>query len=172
MIAGEITYRPLADDDLPLMATWLNRSHLRPFFQRTPISTEEVVAKYGSYIRRDEPTYASLALLGGAPFGYLQCYRVADWPEFQATIAVDEGVSVDLFIGEGELIGKGVGRRMLAGYVDRVALPLHPGERTCWIGHELENIGARKCSTAAGFTPVREYDEEGRRYILMVRQTA
>jgi hypothetical protein len=60
---------------------------------------------------------------------------------------------------------------MLGGYVDQVALPLYPAERVCWIGHELENTAARKCSAAAGFTPVREYDEEGRRYILMVRQT-
>ena len=59
---------------------------------------------------------------------------------------------------------------MLAGYVDRVAHRLHPGERVCWIGHELQNIAARRCSAAAGFTPVREYDEDGRRYILMVRQ--
>ena len=166
---GEITYRPLAYGDLPLMTDWLNRPHLRTFFQREPISADEVAAKYGSYIRHEEPTHSSLALLDGTPFGYLQCYRVADWPDFQATIAVDGGVSVDLFIGEIDLIGKGVGRRMLQGYVEEVALRLHPGERICWIGHELENIAARRCSAAAGFTPVREYDEEGRRYILMVR---
>jgi aminoglycoside 6'-N-acetyltransferase len=166
---SEITYRPLVESDLPLMAEWLNRPHLRPFFQRQPISAAETAAKYGPYVRGEVPTHASLALLDGAPFGYLQCYRVADWPDFQATIAVDEGISVDLFIGEIDLVGKGVGRRMLAGYIDQVALPLFPGERVCWIGHELENTAARMCSAAAGFTAVREYDEEGRRYILMVR---
>jgi aminoglycoside 6'-N-acetyltransferase len=168
---GEITYRALAESDLPLMADWLNRPHLRRFFQREPISADETAAKYGAYIRGEVPTRSSLALLNGMPFGYLQCYRVADWPDFQATIGVDDGISVDLFIGEIGLIGKGVGRRMLGGYVDQVALPLYPAERVCWIGHELENTAARKCSAAAGFTPVREYDEEGRRYILMVRQT-
>jgi aminoglycoside 6'-N-acetyltransferase len=169
-MAGEITYRPLADGDLPLMTAWLNCPHVRAFFQRIPISADEVAAKYGRYIRREAPTYSSLALLDGAPFGYLQCYRVADWPDYPATIGVDGGVSVDLFIGEIGLVGRGVGRRMLAGYVDQVALPLHPGEQVCWIGHELENIAALRCSAAAGFTPVREYAEEGRRYILMVRQ--
>lgn len=168
-MAAEITYRPLAESDLALMADWLNRPHLRPFYQREPISAEAVAAKYGRYIRRELPTHSSLALLGGTPFGYLQSYRVADWPEFQATIEVEEGVSVDLFIGETSLIGQGVGRRMLSGYVDQVALPLHPGERICWIGHELENVAARRCSAAAGFSPVREYDEEGRRYILLRR---
>jgi aminoglycoside 6'-N-acetyltransferase len=170
-LTQDITYRPLAEEDLPLMATWLGRPHVRAFFQREPITTEAVAAKYGAYIRREQPTHASLALLDGRPFAYLQCYRVADWPDFQATIAVDEGVSVDLFIGEADLIGRGLGRRMLAGYVDQVALPLHPGETVCWIGHELDNIAARRCSAAAGFAPVREYDEEGRTYILMARHT-
>jgi aminoglycoside 6'-N-acetyltransferase len=169
-MGGEISYRPLADEDLPLMTGWLNRPHVRAFFQREPISTDEVVAKYGPYIRGEVPSHSSLALLDGTPFGYLQCYRVADWPDFHATIAVDDGISVDLFIGEVGLVGKGIGRRMLAGYVDRVAHPRHPGEKVCWIGHELENMAARRCSAGAGFTEVREYEEEGRRYILMVRQ--
>jgi aminoglycoside 6'-N-acetyltransferase len=169
-MAGEITYRALAEADLPLMADWLNRPHVSPFFQREPISAAEVAAKYGRYIRRELPTYSSLALFDGTPFGYLQCYRVADWPEFQVTISVDDGVSVDLFIGDPDFLGKGVGRRMLEGYVDQVAHPLHPAEPVCWIGHELENTAARRCSAAAGFAPVREYDEEGRRYILMARR--
>jgi aminoglycoside 6'-N-acetyltransferase len=168
---GEITYRSLVESDLPLMSDWLNRPHLRPFFRREPISADEAAAKYGPYIRGEVPSHSSLALLEGTPFGYLQCYRVADWPEFQGTIGVNDGISVDLFIGEIGLIGRGVGRRMLEGYVEQVALPLYPAERVCWIGHELENVAARRCSAAAGFTPVREYDEEGRRYILMVRQS-
>lgn len=168
-MAGEITYRPLAEADLPLMTVWLNRPHVRGFYQREPISEEAVAAKYGRYIRGEAPTRSSLALLDGAPLGYLQCYRVVDWPEFQATIGVDGGLSVDLFIGEPGLVGKGVGRRMLAGFVDQVAHPLHPDESVCWIGHELENTAARRCSEAAGFTEVREYDEEGHRYMLMMR---
>jgi aminoglycoside 6'-N-acetyltransferase len=169
-MAGEITYRPLADEDLPLMTSWLNRPHVRAFFQRAPISAAEVTAKYGPYIRREMPTHSSLALQDGTPFGYLQCYRVADWPDYQATIGVEGGVSVDLFIGEIGLVGKGLGRRMLAGHVAQVAHPLYPCETVCWMGHELKNTAARRCSAGAGFTEIREYDEEGRRHILMMRQ--
>ena len=165
-----ITYRPLAETDLSLMADWLNRPHLRPFYQREPISFAAVSAKYGPRIRHEVPTQSWLASLDGTPFGYLQCYRVADWADCQATIGVDRGVSIDLFIGEPGLIGQGVGRRMLSGYVEQVAFPLHAEERLCWIGHELENRAAQTCSAAAGFVPVREYVEDDRRCILMVRQ--
>jgi len=169
-MTGQIAYRPLAEADLPLMADWLNRPHLRAFYQREPISLAAVAAKYGPRIRREVPTHSWLAILAGAPFGYLQCYRVADWADWRGTIGVDHGVSIDLFIGEAALIGHGVGRRMLAGYVDQVAFPQHPDERLCWIGHELENAAARGCSAAAGFVPVREYVEDGARCVLMVRQ--
>ena len=165
-----IAYRPLAKTDLPLMADWLNRPHLRAFYQREPISLAAVAAKYGPRIRCEVPTHSWLAIFDGAPFGYLQCYRVADWADWQATIGVDHGVSIDLFIGEPDLIGQGVGRRMLSGYVEQVAFPLHAEERLCWIGHELENRAARNCSAAAGFVPVREYVEDDRRCVLMVRQ--
>jgi len=165
-----IAYRPLAEADLPLMADWLNRPHLRAFYQRAPISLAAVAAKYGPRIRREVPTQSWLAVLAETPFGYLQCYRLADWPDWRATVGVDHGVSIDLFIGEPSLIGRGIGRRMLSGYVEQVAFPQHPEERLCWIGHELENVPARRCSAAAGFVPVREYVEDGNQSVLMVRQ--
>ena len=169
-MTGQIAYRPLSEAELPLMADWLNRPHLRAFYQREPVSQAAVTAKYGPRIRREVPTQSWLAILGETPFGYLQCYRLADWADWQATIGVDHGVSIDLFIGEPALIGQGVGRRMLRGFVDQVAFPQHPEERLCWIGHELENVAARRCSAAAGFVPVREYVEDDNRSILMVHQ--
>jgi aminoglycoside 6'-N-acetyltransferase len=164
-----LTFRALAEDDLPRLTDWLNSPHLRRFFQFEPTTLEEVSAKYGPRIRGEAPTHSSLALLDGAPFGYLQCYRIADWPDWQAVVETTEGISVDLFIADPKLIGRGLGRRMLAGYVERVAFPFYPDERLCWIGHELENLAARACSEACGFVPVREYLEEGRRYVLLVR---
>jgi len=88
-MAGQMTFRPLAETDLPLMADWLNRPHLRAFYQREPISLPAVAAKYGPRIRGEVPTQSWLAVLDRTPFGYLQCYRVADWPDWQATIGVE-----------------------------------------------------------------------------------
>lgn len=68
------------------------------------------------------------------------------------------------------MIGLGVGRRMLRHFVDQIAFPGHPEERLCWIGHELENVAAWRCSEAAGFSPVREYVEDDNRCVLTVRQ--
>src|SRR5580704_1069989 len=131
----EISFRALEERDLTLLAEWLNRPHLRRFYQFAPTTPEAVAAKYGSYIRGEVPTHGNLALLGGAPFGYLQCYRVADWPDWQAVVQTTEGISIDLFIADPDLIGRGLGRRMLAQYVETIAFSLYPDERLCWIGH-------------------------------------
>ena len=106
-----ITFRALAEDDLPRLTEWLNRPHLRRFYQVEPTTLDEVAAKYGPRIRGEAPTISSLALLDGAPFGYLQCYRIADWPDWQAVVETAEGVSIDLFIADPALVGRGLGRR-------------------------------------------------------------
>jgi aminoglycoside 6'-N-acetyltransferase len=78
LLTQEITFRDLEGGDLARLAEWLNRPHLRRSYQFEPTTPEAVAAKYGSYVRGDTPTHSHLALLDEAPFGYLQCYRIAD----------------------------------------------------------------------------------------------
>ena len=166
----EIAFRDLDLGDLARLADWLNRPHLRRFYQFAPTTPEAVAAKYGAYIRGAAPTHSHLALLDGAPFAYLQCYRIADWPDWQAVVQTTEGISIDLFIAEPELIGRGLGRQMLARYLDAVAFPLYPDERLCWIGHQLPNLAALACSEACGFAAERQCIEDGKPYVLLVRE--
>ncbi len=166
-VTQEITFRALEERDLTLLTEWLNRPHLRRFFQFEPITAQEVATKYGPRVRGEVPTHSTLALLDGAPFGYLQCYRIADWPDWEVVVETREGISIDLFIADSDLIGRGLGRRMLGQYVEAVAFPFYPDERMCWIGHQLENVAARACSEASGFAPVREYVEYGKRHVLL-----
>ena len=168
-VAQAITFRPLSEGDLPRLTDWLNRPHLRRFYQPTAITLEAVTAKYLPRIRGEAPTRSHLALLAGEPFGYLQCYRNVDWPDWEAVIGPAGGVSIDLFIAEPSMLGRGLGRSMLRGYVEQVVLPMHPHEQWCWIGHDAENLAARACSEAAGFTYVRDYVEDGAPCVLLRR---
>ncbi len=59
---------------------------------------------------------------------------------------------------------------MLSRYVETVAFPAYPDERLCWIGHQVANGATIACSKASGFTAVREYDEEGKDFVLLVRE--
>jgi aminoglycoside 6'-N-acetyltransferase len=120
-----------------------------------------VKEKFLPRIRREAPTFQHVAELDGRPFAKLQCYRNIDYPDYAAEIGVNDGISIDLFIGEPEFLGRGLGKKMLRQYLMDVAFPLHPGERRCFICHEAENAAALACSRSAGFEFLRDVMEAG-----------
>jgi aminoglycoside 6'-N-acetyltransferase len=159
--AADIAFRPLGLADCPLLAGWLSQPHVRRFYQKEPITLEEVEAEYGPTIRGEEPSLSHLALSGGAPFAYLQCYANMAYPAYAQTLGVDHGVSVDLYIGDPAFVGRGFGRAMLAGYLACVAFPAHPDEDLAYIAHEPANAAALACSQSVGFRPLRHVVEDG-----------
>jgi aminoglycoside 6'-N-acetyltransferase len=157
-----VDFRPVAETDFPLMTGWLAQPHVRAFFQKKPITLAEVAAKYGPRVRGEDPTHCHLALdAAGRPFGYLQCYRNLDWPDWAAEIDVADGLSIDLYIGEPDLVGSGHGRAMLGAYVRQVAFPLYPAETRCYIAHAHDNTAALACSRAVGFRDLGDFIEDG-----------
>ena len=144
-----------------MLTRWLAEPHVRRFYQKTPVTLDEVAREYRPAIRGEEPTLCHLALCDGAPFAYLQCYRNAEYPDWAEIIGAGEGVSIDLYIGEPTFLHRGLGRAALRGYLNRVAFGRFPAERRAYIGHESANIAALCCSEAAGFRRVRTFVEDG-----------
>lgn len=155
-----ITFRPLTAADFPMLTLWLAEPHVRKFVQKTPMSLEDVTAKYGPRVRGEQPLVCHVASDDGAPFGYLQAYRNRDWPDYAQVMGHDDGVSLDLHIGDPTLVGKGLGRAMLGGYVSGVALP-HYAEHRAYIAHDLDNAAALACSRSVGFRPLEQFLEDG-----------
>lgn len=157
----QIAFRPLAATDLPDLHVWLNRPHLRAFFQKKPISEAEIAEKFGPRLRGEDPVEIHLAALDGKVFGYIQCYRVADHPAWAALIGENDGIGVDLAILDPGLIGKGLGKALLAAYLREIAFPTYAAERKCFIAHEMANEAGWRNSEAVGFRPVRDFVEDG-----------
>lgn len=158
-LCKEIVFSALRPEERSLLHGWLNRPHLRRFFQKQPVTLAEVEAEYGPAVRGEEPTHCHLARRDGKPFGYLQCYALRDWPDWAALIESSDGIGVDLAIFEPHMLGRGFGRAMLRAYLDSVAFPLYPAERKCFIAHELDNHAAVACSSAVGFRYLRDFRE-------------
>ncbi len=159
--AAPIGFRALEEADLERLCDWLNRPHLRRFYQKTPISLPQVRDKWRLPGGVTSPTFFDLALLQDRPFGYLQCYRIGDYPDYGADIGVADGVGIDYFIGEPDLIGQGLGARMIAAYLVQVVWPRFPGEARCWVCHDRENAASGGALRSAGFGFVREQMEQG-----------
>lgn len=162
-----LSFEPFKDEDLPRIYRWRNSPHVREFYQRKPPTWEGVREKYIPRLRPDSPTKCFLVSAGDC-MGCIQTYRVADWPEYAATIGQRTGISVDLFIGEAGYVGKGWGPLILVRFLRDVAFPLFPEENTCWIAHDKLNHRAIGASRAAGFRYVRDFVEEGIQHELLL----
>jgi aminoglycoside 6'-N-acetyltransferase len=113
--ARVIEFRPLAESDLPLLRTWLEREHVRLWW-REPVEHELAQELAGRFV----------IVVDGSPAGMIQTY---------------DG-EVDLLIGEEELTGRGLGARILSQFVDEhvqgdVAFALvEEGNRRSWRAFE------------------------------------
>src|SRR5271165_321459 len=91
----------------------------------------------------------------------------SDFPEWVDIIVVNDGISVDLFVGEPAYLHRGFGRAALCGYLLEVAFPYYAGETRAYIAHEPLNTAALRCSRAVGFRPLRKFLEGGVEMVLL-----
>ncbi|MDO3436084.1 GNAT family N-acetyltransferase [Rhizobium sp. CBN3] len=162
-----IDFRSLTEADFPLLCEWLNNPHMRAHYQKTPITIEEVQRKYSERLNPRHPTHCHIACYNGEPFGKLQCYLLRDYPEFASEMGEHDGVAVDLFIGDVQFLGRGLGKAMLRSYVLNVVPSLFPDDCKCFICHAKENKIAIRSSLSAGFLPYRDVIEGGVESLLL-----
>ena len=155
-----IEFRPLAEDDLPLVEEWLRRDHVARWW-RDDIA--ESLAEYRAALEGREPTDHFMIVVDGCAIGMIQTYLVSDYPEWEEVVQVGEGVAgIDLMIGEEELIGRGLGPQILSAFAcDLVAAPsivatVEEPNRRSWRAFEK-----------AGFRHVRDVEEDGDPHRLM-----
>jgi RimJ/RimL family protein N-acetyltransferase len=151
-----IGFRPLTADELPLLYEWLQREHIQRWWTDRE-TYDEVVQHYLPAIEGSEPTDLYLILSDGLPVGFIQTYRVSDYPEYRDLVAVEEGVAgVDLFVAEPELTGRGFGSEALRRFVADVVF-LDPGIHACVADPDAENIASLRAFEKAGFRVVRRF---------------
>jgi aminoglycoside 6'-N-acetyltransferase len=158
-----IEFRPLRREDLPLVRDWLGRAHVREWW-RDPI--DEAIEKRlaGIDAGRSEQF---LIVVEDAPAGLIQTYLVSDYPEWREIVGAERGLAgVDLFIGEEEWIGRGLGARVLEGFTRHVIFA-RPGTDACVATVEEANRRSWRALEKAGFRHVADVVEDGLPHRLM-----
>lgn len=159
-----IAFTPLTQDDLPQIEQWLRREHVSRWW-RDPI--EESLAEYRAGIEGREATDYYLIVLDGRPIGMIQSYLVSDYQDWEQVVQVGRGVAgVDLLIGEEELIGRGLGPRVLAAFARDVVFArgsTHAVVATV----EEPNRRSWRAFEKAGFRHVTDVEEDGLPHRLM-----
>lgn len=165
-----IAFRPLRLGDLPLMHHWLNSPGVMRWYEKRPQSEEEVAAKYGPRIRGEDPTRAFVMLYGGEPIGYIQTYKISDYPDYAVHLGLDdEAAGVDLFIGEDAYRHRGLGGPILRGFLREVVFSTMDVP-ACVIGPEPANTVAIRAYEKAGFRYWKTVSipDEGEEYLMRI----
>jgi RimJ/RimL family protein N-acetyltransferase len=151
-----IAFRPLTAADLRLLHEWLRRDHVKRWWTDRE-SYEEVVEHYLPSIEGREPTDLYFIVFDERPIGFIQNYKVSDYPDYAALVQVEEGVAgVDLFIAEAELVGRGLGTEVLKTFVAEMVFA-DPGIHACIADPDVDNVASLRAFEKAGFTRVRDF---------------
>lgn len=171
---GDITFRPLHDDDLPLMHRWLNEPGVVEWWEGDDVSWAGVVETYGS--GNADPVEHWMALDDGEPFGWIQCYAAADSPDELAVWeahGVDAATAgIDYLVGEPGQRGRGRGTAMIETFVEDVVFGRHPEWTAAAAAPLVGNVGSWRALEKAGFAHVADIEDDEGLTRLMVRRRA
>jgi RimJ/RimL family protein N-acetyltransferase len=166
--ARHIGFRTLEEADLRLLHEWLRREHVRRWWDDHS-SYEDVAEHYLPAIEGRKPADLYLILLDDRPVGFIQTYLVADYPDFAARVGLGVGVAgVDLFIGEEELTGKGLGSEVLRAFVRDVVFA-ESGTTACIADPDVRNAASIRAFEKADFRRAGEFFDpnDGQRHALV-----
>jgi aminoglycoside 6'-N-acetyltransferase len=161
---GGLSLRRMRDDasDYELIVRWRAMPHVHEWWDPDDPAPDmaEVLRHYRPKTDPEHSTTGCIIQLGTDPIGYLQFYRWADWTheppregEMEIPLA-DDPWGIDLYIGEPDLVGRGLGTRavsLMCRYLRESR-----GVRTVMLTTELGNLRAQAAYERAGFRKVRQ----------------
>jgi RimJ/RimL family protein N-acetyltransferase len=167
-----ITFTPLVESHLPLMHRWLNEGEALRWYGRRPINEESIRRKY-LVMKPQTGTRCLIILHDREPIGYLQHYRIGDYPEYCLQVgggSHDHGL--DLFIGCRERIGLGIGTRIVVTALADLIFSQNGAQR-CLLGPSPDNKRAIRCYEKCGFRYIRTVTapDGEKEYLMVVERT-
>lgn len=170
MTDAPMRFRPIRREDFAMLSTWLATAHVARWWDDDP-SPEAIEADYGPVVDGIEPAEVCIAMLGDMPIGLIQRYRFDAYPEWIAAMAhimdVPEGaLSFDYFVGPSEMLGQGLGTRMITQFIRDtwaelpearcVIVPANASNRASW--RALERAGMQRVASG-DLSPDNPIDE-------------
>jgi aminoglycoside 6'-N-acetyltransferase-1b/aminoglycoside 6'-N-acetyltransferase-2 len=160
-------YHPLEEGDLTLLIDWLDRPHVRQWWDAEDVSLEGVRREYLPRARGAGDAHPFLAYLDGQPVGYIQYYWAAEgdrdwWPD-------DPGpgvVGIDQFIGDPSRLNQGLGTAMIRQFTD--ILKQNPAVTEIRADPRPDNVRAIRCYEKVGFLRAGRITTPDGQAIMMV----
>jgi RimJ/RimL family protein N-acetyltransferase len=164
---AQFTFKPLQEADLDLLCKWLNKPHVKEWWD-DKLNNDEIKSKYKERIG-DEIVVPYIAFLNGNPIGFIQSYQANKvgggwWPdEKEGTIGIDQ------FIGEKNLINRGIGTKMIRAFIKYILL--NPNVKKIMTDVDPKNSRAIRCYEKSGFKFVKEMmTPDGLAYLMEIKK--
>jgi RimJ/RimL family protein N-acetyltransferase len=158
-----IGFRRMREADLKLMERWLAADHIVPWWGPTP-TREQVAAHYLPYIRHEQPTDPYMIVVDSIRVGYIQTFRVADWPTFwppgMRYESEPEAAGIDLLVGDKRLTGHGLGTQVIQKFVGDIVF-IRPEVPACYADPATNNVASLGAFRNAGFVDLGPVDAPG-----------
>lgn len=184
---SEIVFQPLTKKDFPLICDWFNLPHVQKFYSLRDWTLEEVEKKLTPYLdvhSKIHPYLVSIAKNTNGftsskitPFAYIQYSRVFDFPwpnqDFDQE-TIDNGIGIDLFIGEEKFMKQGLGIQMVESFFK---LPEVKNYTRIVVDPRIDNLRAYSFFQKVGFNFHKEIEMDDalkrpQHYSLMVKELA
>lgn len=137
-------FRSLGTGDLPLMRSWLHAPHVRPWFGEPQVWLDEIRETLSeSWITR------CIALLPNGPAGFAQHYDCARAPAGPWSGEPPGTLGIDYMLGRAELLGKGLGARLIGDFLANIEADLGP--RRIIADPTAKNLRSIRALAANGF---------------------
>jgi aminoglycoside 6'-N-acetyltransferase len=121
-----IDFRPMTRDDLSTFVDWQRVPHARQWFHAGRMDLAEAERRYGPRIDGDVPTRMWVAQVDGRDVGMVQDYRVGDHADYAEKTRDPEAAAFDYLIGDPDLVGRGIGTRMVGQFLRERLRPAYP----------------------------------------------
>ncbi len=156
--------RLLNDNDISLVENWLNREHVKRWYEIPHMGVSISDWIYELKERNGEFQWLThlIVLSQGCPIGLCQYYKCEDSKDEDfGTMPISESYGIDYLIGEEAYLGKGFGKEIVTLLVRKVFS--FPDSRRITADIDKENKASEKTLLSCGFALL---DAESSRYIL------
>jgi RimJ/RimL family protein N-acetyltransferase len=149
----KISFRPLKESDFGLLHRWLNMPHVIEWWDKTGASLGEIRSKYWPRLTGATPVSCFVIENDDQEVGFIQTYWVSDFPEPIAQLcphSLEQAASLDVFIGEPELLNGGLGSTVVRQFLSQVVFG-KMNARSCLVAPDASNTAAIRAYEKAGF---------------------
>lgn len=174
----KIEFVPLSETHFPLLLNWLEKPHVKTWWDRDVHWTNELInQKYSSYVKGyklvagvNKPIHAYIIFADAKPIGYFQLYNAYDFPRSKPLIGLPEKMAAfDILIGEESSLNQGIASKALMQFFEnnRNRDYVH-----IFVDSDLSNAAAISLYKKLGFQEIAEHQDTREIWFLKVNARA